>query len=66
MFIKLTDQFKIFVLVYVDVIIITRSNKEAISQVINQLRLDFHLNDLGKIKLLFGSSGNERQLLSAF
>ncbi|XP_042958220.1 uncharacterized mitochondrial protein AtMg00810-like [Carya illinoinensis] len=54
LFIYVKDGLQLFVLVYVDDIIITGSNKEAITRFIAQLGTKFHLKDLGSLNYFLG------------
>jgi len=49
-----TDTICVFVLVYVDDIIVTGSNKEAIHHFIDQLKKEFQVKDLGELSYFFG------------
>ena len=49
-----TDTICVFVLVYVDDIIVTGSYKEAIHHFIDQLKKEFQVKDLGELSYFFG------------
>ena len=49
-----TAQHKIFVLIYVDDILVTGSNTLAITNFIQQLKSEFHVKDLGPISYFLG------------
>jgi histone deacetylase 1/2 len=54
LFTYITDTIRIFVLVYVDDIIITGSNREAIHHFIDKLKTEFQIKDLGELSYFLG------------
>lgn len=54
LFIKWTGQLVLYVLVYIDDMLITGNNKSAISQLITTLNSRFSLKDLGESKYFLG------------
>jgi len=54
LFVQFTNNHTLFVLVYVDDILITGSSHEAIQQIIKQLSNEFALKDLGRLHFFLG------------
>jgi hypothetical protein len=54
LFIYHTNQVHIFILVYVDDIILTSNHKATISWILNKLKSDFAIKDLGELSYFLG------------